>query len=70
MTSITTPGGIARFQLVTLRGALRLEQKGMTRSRRPSARQIALKQSGLPSKTSTSDLIVWLDEKIKEYDNV
>lgn len=69
MTSITTTNDIARFQLVALRGALRLEQKGMMRSRRPSARQIALKQSGLPGKTSTSDLIVWLDGKIKEYDD-
>lgn len=67
MTSITQSDAIARFQLVALRGALRLEQKGMKRSRRPSARQIALKQSGLPSKTSTSELIVWLEEKIKEY---
>lgn len=69
MTSITQPEAIARFQLVALRGALRLEQRGMKRSRRPSARQIVLKQSGLPGKTSTSDLLVWLEEKIKEYEH-
>lgn len=68
MTSITTTDGIARFQLVALRGALSLEQRGMKRSRRPSARQIVLRQSGLPSKTSTSDLLVWLEERIKEYE--
>ena len=68
MTSITTQEGIARFQLVALRGALRLEQKGMMRSRRPSARQIAIKQSGLPKNTSYSTLIEWLEKQIKEYE--
>lgn len=40
MTTLNTPGQIARFRLTTLRSALRLESLGMTRSRSPSALSI------------------------------
>lgn len=43
----TDPKPIERFQLKTLIAALKLEQKGMTRSRRPSALAIAKTKTGL-----------------------
>ena len=37
MTTLNTPGQIALFRLATLRSMLKLEMKGMTRSKSPSA---------------------------------
>lgn len=44
MTILDTPDQIARFRLLTLRAALRLEIAGMKRSRGPSAYAILKKE--------------------------
>lgn len=68
MTTITLTGNaITRFQWVTIRAALKLEKLGMKRSRRPSARQIILRASGLPTGTSYEDLMKWCDQQVEDF---
>lgn len=55
-TIIATPEGIARFQLATVRGALKLEAAGM-KSRGGSLRKPWAVRLGLKPSTSHADLI-------------
>lgn len=64
-TVINTPEGIARFRLIALKGAVRLEALGMKR-RGPSARSIAAKELGVPARTSCDRLIFLLTQRIAE----
>jgi hypothetical protein len=60
MTAITTPDGIARFQLIALRGAVRLEIAGMHRRGRP-ATAVARELLGLPRSTKKADVLAALN---------
>jgi len=64
----TTPTRIAPgiFQLVALKGAVKLEKMGMTRSRRPSAKTLAIQQLELPKSSTHDEVIAALEAKIKE----
>lgn len=54
---IDTPEGIARYNLIVLRGQVKLESKGMRRSRGPSARKVAILTLKLPRNSSYSEVI-------------
>lgn len=53
-----------RVHLIALRAAVKLESKGMTRSRRPSARTIAIKELNLPRMSSYSEVIDAISRKL------
>lgn len=55
-----------RVHLITLRAAVKLESKGMTRSRRPSARTIAIKELNLPRNSHYSEVIDAISKKLGE----
>lgn len=57
---------VSAFHLISLKGAVKLEKLGMKRSRRPSARAIAIQEFGLGKKASYDDIISTLETKIKE----
>lgn len=57
MDSATTRVEPNRFQLVALRGAVKLEKLGMKRSRSPSAKTLAIQQLGL-AKSATHDEVI------------
>lgn len=59
MTMLTTPTEIEGARLLTLRSMLKLEMKGMTRSRAPSAYSM-LKQMGF--KGTREQVLVQMDE--------
>ena len=59
MTVLTTPDQIEGARLLTLRSMLKLEMKGMTRSRAPSAYSM-LKQMGF--KGTREQVLVQMDE--------
>lgn len=62
MTTITTPGGIAFFQLLARRGALQLEIKGLRRRGR-SAYAICKEVYGL--KGSRASVLAQLNARIE-----
>lgn len=66
MGSATASVEIGRFQLVALKGAVKLEKMGMTRSRRPSAKTLAIQQLGLPKSSTHDEVIAALVAKIEE----
>jgi hypothetical protein len=66
MMSTDTISGTIRFHLITLRGAVKLEKAGMKRSRRPSAKQIAIKELSLPQGCSYDDVIAAIGERLGE----
>ena len=59
MTALTTPNEIEGARLLTLRSMLKLEMKGMKRSRAPSAYSM-LKQMGF--KGTREQVLVQMDE--------
>ena len=59
MTTLTTPTEIEGARLLTLRSMLKLEMKGMTRSRAPSAYSM-LKEMGL--KGTREQVLAQMDE--------
>ena len=59
MTILTTPNEIEGARLLTLRSMLKLEMKGMTRSRSPSAYSM-LKQMGF--KGTREQVLAQMDE--------
>ena len=59
MTILTTPNEIEGARLLTLRSMLKLEMKGMTRSRAPSAYSM-LKEMGL--KGTREQVLAQMDE--------
>lgn len=59
MTVLTTPDQIEGARLLTLRSMLKLEMKGMTRSRAPSAYSM-LKQMGF--KGTREQVLAQMDE--------
>lgn len=59
MTILTTPNQIEGARLLTLRSMLKLEMKGMTRSRAPSAYSM-LKQMGF--KGTREQVLAQMDE--------
>lgn len=59
MTTLTTPTEIEGARLLTLRSMLKLEMKGMTRSRAPSAYSM-LKQMGF--KGTREQVLAQMDE--------
>lgn len=64
MTTINTPEGIARFQLLALRGAVSLEAKGMKRRGR-SATVCAKEQLGLPRSAKREEVLQKIEELLK-----
>lgn len=58
-----TPEKITHFQLLSLRGAVYLESKGMKRGRGPSALSIA-KKMGFKART-TQEMVKVLDARIE-----
>lgn len=66
MTTITG-SQIDRFQLVALRGAVKLEKLGMKR-RGQSAAMIAKNQFDLPKSTKYDDVIARITKAIEEFD--
>lgn len=61
---------IIRMHFITLRAAVKLEARGMKRSRKPSAKQISIKELSLPKASSYEEVISALNKKIeppKEY---
>jgi hypothetical protein len=60
MTVINTPVGIGRFQLLALRGAVRLEIAGMHRRSLP-ATVVARELLGLPRSTKKTDVLAALN---------
>lgn len=66
MSAVLTGTQIARFQLVALRGAVKLEKLGMKR-RGKSATMIARQMFNLPVGTSRDVLIERLTECIEEF---
>lgn len=55
-----------RVHFIALRGAVKLESKGMTRSKRPSARTIAIKELNLPRNSSYGEVIDAISRKLGE----
>ena len=55
-----------RVHFIALRAAVKLESKGMTRSRRPSARTIAIKELNLPRMSSYAEIIDAISIKLGE----
>ena len=66
MSTITDTSGMIRFHLLALRGAVKLEKRGMKRSRGPSARSIAVKELSLPRSASYDDVIAAIGKKLGE----
>jgi len=60
-----TEKGITLFQLVILRGALKLEEKGL-KSRRFNARKITAARYGLPPCESYEILLTCMESEISE----
>ena len=56
--------GTIQMHWITLRGAVKLEEKGMFRSRKPSAKRIAIKELSLAPNASYQDVITALSRKI------
>lgn len=63
---VDTPVGIHMYRLLALRGMLRLEMKGMQRSRRPSATMIVKDLFSLPKNMSREETLVRLEQEIRE----
>lgn len=67
MTTATTQElGTIRFHFVALRSAVKLEKAGMTRSRRPSAKAIAIKELQLPKNSNYDAVIEAISKKLEE----
>jgi hypothetical protein len=62
---MTTLTELHLVQLVTLRAAVRLEKLGMVRSRRPSAKALAIAELGLDKNADYDTVIAALSAKIK-----
>ncbi|CAK0762851.1 conserved hypothetical protein [Gammaproteobacteria bacterium] len=62
MTILDTPDQIARFRLLTLRAALKLEIAGMKRSRGPSAYAI-LKKEGFTG--TRADILEQINKQLE-----
>jgi hypothetical protein len=56
--------GTIMYHWIALRAAVKLEKAGMHRSRQPSARQIAVKELGLPKVATYDAVLDALDRKI------
>lgn len=54
------------YHLTVLKGAVKLESKGMKRSKRPSAKAIAIQELGLRKRATHEEVIEALEAKIKE----
>lgn len=67
MSAVLTGSALARFQWITLKGVLELEEAGIKRIIRPSARQIVLRTSGLPASTGYDELIKYCEERANEF---
>lgn len=65
MTTLTG-NALTYFQLATLKGAVKLEDKGMKR-RGKSATMIVRKMFNLPTSTSRAVLIERLEQEMKEF---
>lgn len=69
MPTIDAPDAISRFQLVTIKSAVKLESKGMTHSSRKSVRKHACIMLGLPTSTKHDKVIEALERRIAAMDN-
>lgn len=54
------------IQLVTLRGAVKMEKAGMKRSRSPSAKTLAIVHLGLGTRATHDEVIEALTKRIEE----
>lgn len=68
MTTVITGKGVPLFRLLALRGACRLEAKGIICGRR-NARAIAKKELGLKRNATNEQILKALDEAIEEARN-
>lgn len=67
MTVLATPAQINTFRLMTLRTAIKLEQRGLKRSSRgPSAVSIVKQELGMSRTAATAAVLARLDEVISE----
>lgn len=66
MDTATASLGTIRFHWIALRSAVKLEKLGMTRSRRPSARRIAIKELSLPHASTHDEVIAAINKKLGE----
>ena len=64
MTILTTPAEISRFQLVALRGAVKLEKAGMRHSSGKRASVAAKALLGLPKGAKLDQVLEALDAKL------
>lgn len=55
-----------RFHFIALRGAVKLEKLGMHRSRKPSAKAIAIKELQLKRNSSYDEVIAALSKRLGE----
>lgn len=65
MTTITAPDDIRYVQLAALKAAVKLEGLGMRRSRKPSARAIAIREFKLRPLTKTPAIITAIEEEMQ-----
>lgn len=66
--TLTSPSQIEAARWAAIKGALKLEQRGLKRRGR-SCRQIVIKASNLPAGSSYETLIEWCENTIKELRN-
>jgi len=64
MMTLTTPDQISRFQLVTLRGAVKLEKAGLRHSSGKRASVTAKALLGLPKGAKLDQVLEALDAKL------
>jgi hypothetical protein len=64
--TILTGAGVTLGHWAALRGAVKLETKGLKHSSGRSMRSLAKRQLGLPARTSDEALLAALEAKIKE----
>ena len=65
-TVITDTNGMIRFHFLSLRGAVKLEKAGLNRSRKPSAKSIAIKQLQLPRSSNYDSIIEAITKMLGE----
>lgn len=64
-----TPESIYHYRLCALKGALKLEAKGLRHSKLGSVRKIVCKELGLKPSTKAPKVLESLEAKIKEIEN-
>lgn len=66
MTTLTTPEQISRFQLLQLRGCLKMEARGMSHSKLGKLRKPVALMMGLKASAKIEDVIAAVQAKLDE----